>query len=74
MTALEWNRKYQIGEAVFYVNDDGQVEVSRTRSEAWNLGHGQPVVKINGYAGGIALERITSVMDCKAHDIGIKLW
>lgn len=29
-----------------------------TRSRAWNLGHGEPVVMVEGHAGGIALSHI----------------
>jgi len=31
---------------------------TRTRSRAWNLGHGEPVVSVEGYPGGISLEHI----------------
>lgn len=29
-----------------------------TRTPAWNLGHGTPVVSVEGYAGGIALTHV----------------
>ncbi|MCX5601581.1 hypothetical protein OOK29_25865 [Streptomyces phaeochromogenes] len=29
-----------------------------TRSAAWTLGHGEPVVLVDGYSGGIALTHI----------------
>lgn len=29
-----------------------------TRTPAWTLGHGQPVVSVEGYAGGIALDHV----------------
>ncbi|MEE1764370.1 hypothetical protein [Streptomyces sp. SP18BB07] len=32
-----------------------------TRSVAWNLGHGDPVVMVEGYAGGIALTHIDPI-------------
>lgn len=32
-----------------------------TRSVAWPLGHGAPVVKVDGYAGGISLEHIDPI-------------
>lgn len=32
--------------------------ITRTRSVAWELGHGEPVVKVDDYAGGISLEHI----------------
>lgn len=31
---------------------------TRTRSVAWELGHGEPVVAVDGYSGGISLEHI----------------
>lgn len=31
---------------------------THTRSVAWPLGHGEPVVKVDGYPGGIALTHI----------------
>jgi hypothetical protein len=31
---------------------------TRTRSVAWPLGHGEPVVMVDGYPGGIALTHI----------------
>ncbi|MEU6237384.1 hypothetical protein, partial [Kitasatospora sp. NPDC047058] len=37
--------------------DDHRLE-TRTRSAAWTLGHGEPVVAVEGYAGGISLEHI----------------
>lgn len=32
--------------------------VTTTRTPAWILGHGEPVVSVHGYAGGITLEHI----------------
>lgn len=32
--------------------------VTTTRTPAWILGHGEPVVSVHGYAGGISLEHI----------------
>lgn len=31
---------------------------THTRTPAWELGHGEPVVSVVGYAGGISLEHI----------------
>lgn len=31
---------------------------THTRTPAWELGHGEPVVSVDGYAGGISLEHI----------------
>lgn len=32
--------------------------VTTTRTPAWILGHGEPIVSVHGYAGGISLEHI----------------
>lgn len=34
-----------------------------TRSKAWNLGHGEPVVLVNELAGGISLEHVDTDPD-----------
>lgn len=54
-----WNAKYPPGTPVHLVNDDGQVEHTATRSEAWLLDSGAPVVKVDGRTGGYLLTRIT---------------
>jgi hypothetical protein len=60
-TADEWNMKFPVGTKVIYypVKDiqDGAFE-SKTRSEAWTLGHGEPVVKIEGKTGGVILSHL----------------
>lgn len=68
MTADEWNERYPIGTPVVAypgVLPDDPTAASlctrldtRTRSAAWTLGHGRPVVKVEGRAGGIALTHI----------------
>ena len=37
---------------------EGERVITRTRSEAWLLGHGEPVVKIEGRAGGVCLSHL----------------
>lgn len=37
--------------------------VTRTRTPAWELGHGDPVVSVDGYAGGILLEHVDPLPD-----------
>lgn len=63
MTAAEWNELYPIGTRVRYHSIIGQhvcgescIE-SRTRSAAWDLGL-EPVVKIEGKAGGVSLQAL----------------
>ncbi|HUV44286.1 MAG TPA: hypothetical protein VMW13_05590 [Dehalococcoidales bacterium] len=55
----DWNDKYPPGTLVHLVNDDQQVEHTRTRTPAWLLGDGTPVVSVEGRAGGYMLDRIT---------------
>lgn len=42
---------------------EGEGRLSKTRSRVWLLGHGAPVVKVDGYTGGIALTHIEVVND-----------
>jgi hypothetical protein len=62
-----WNAKHPVGTPVIaypWVRpehpafDPKTVLVTRTRSVAWPLGHGEPVVLVEGYSGGIVLEHI----------------
>ncbi|MEU5496111.1 hypothetical protein [Streptomyces griseofuscus] len=41
-----------------------------TRTPAWNLGHGDPVVSVEGYAGGISLTHVVPICgsQCPEHD------
>lgn len=58
LTADEWNEKHPEGTHVDLVLDDGSRMRTKTRSIAWNLGHGQPVVKVDGKSGGWLLSRV----------------
>ena len=64
-TAAEWNQLFVPGWPVFYrpLLNDAHVVPSRTRSFAWNLGHGAPIVKIAGVAGGVSLEHLSTRID-----------
>jgi hypothetical protein len=58
MTAEEWNTRFPKGTRVILtLSDDSKME-TRTRSQAWNLGHGVPVVLIDGKTGGWELSRL----------------
>jgi hypothetical protein len=46
------------GTAVEYTDDHGVVHSSRTRSKAWALGNGHPVVLLEGRTGGYCLSRV----------------
>ena len=62
----EWNELYPPGTKVHLTNDDGEVEETETRSIAWLLGSGHPVVSVNGRAGGYLLERIKPIVEAKS--------
>jgi len=47
------------GTEVNVLLDDGNIWRTRTRSDPWQLGHGQWVVALEGKAGGYALDRVT---------------
>lgn len=60
MTAEEWNSAYPVGTAVtaYPLTRDDEPLYTRTRSQAWTLGHGAPVVAVEGYVGGIHLTHV----------------
>lgn len=58
MTAELWNRIAPVGTPVEVRRDDGTFMHTLTASKAWALGNGQLVVKLDGLAGGYALERV----------------
>ena len=65
MTAQRWNSLYPPGTPVVaypcHRPEDWpgceRLETV-TRSVAWELGHGEPVVLVTGYAGGISLDHV----------------
>lgn len=68
MTADEFNKRYPIGTPVIYTPIIGGTETAatRTRSEAWSLGSGHTVVKVDGYIGGVAIEALSHpAAECK---------
>jgi hypothetical protein len=58
LTAAEWNGRHKPGIDVVVILDDGTQWKTKTRSEAWELGHGQPVVALEGKSGGYDLSRV----------------
>lgn len=61
MTADEWNRAYPVGTQVIYYPtafDHTTARATRTRSEAWTLGHGEAVVKVEGTTGCVSLRHL----------------
>jgi len=59
-----FNSRYPVGTAVHAYPGvrNGKPLVTVTRSTAWLLGDGTPVVKVLGYSGGIALTHIDVVV------------
>lgn len=60
MTAEEWNARHPIGTPVIFVPVAGEPDrlYTRTRSLAWNLGNGEPVVLVEYRTGGVALSHL----------------
>jgi hypothetical protein len=58
VTAEQWNAKYPVGTPIAFFPIKGRMEHTDTKtcSEAWELGGGQVVVKIEGRAGGVAIQ------------------
>lgn len=58
--ADRWNTRYPVGTPVDAYPGARWDEPlrTRTRTPAWRLGHGDSVVSVDGYAGGIALTHI----------------
>lgn len=63
MTADEWNGTHFVGTPVRYWPGvrEGEGILSKTRSPAWELGHGEAVVLIEGKSGGVALSHVEVV-------------
>ncbi|WP_328923197.1 hypothetical protein [Streptomyces griseoaurantiacus] len=72
LTAEQWNGRHPVGTPVVAYPDvrpeDAQATgfpctrlETRTRSAAWTLGHGAPVVAVEGHTGGIALTHVDPV-------------
>lgn len=62
-TANSWNATWPEGTSVIYYpvlppRDDIPPVTTKTRSLAWELGDGTPVVKIEGRSGGVALSHL----------------
>lgn len=58
MTVEEFNNQFHVGQKVNLELDDGSMMETVLRSEAWELGHGAGVAKVNGKTGGWLIERI----------------
>lgn len=63
MTVDEFNARYPVGSAMRYYpirGEAGNIE-TKTRSEAWALGHGEVVVKIEGRTGGCCISHMEAL-------------
>jgi hypothetical protein len=60
VTADEFNARFPVGTPVvaYPLARDDEPLRTRTRTPAWELGHGAAVVSVEGYAGGIALTHV----------------
>lgn len=60
MKAEDFNDKYPVGSRFKYYPIKGCVafETTRTRSKAWELGHGETVVNVNGRSGCVSIEHL----------------
>lgn len=60
MNADEFNSRFPVGTPVVAYPGarNGKGLITRTRTPAWELGHGEPVVSVDGHAGGIALTHV----------------
>jgi hypothetical protein len=54
-------RDWPVGIAVVVTLDDGSQFQTATRSEPWQLGHGEWVVLVDGIVGGYVLRRVRPV-------------
>ena len=60
LSAAGFNQLFEVGSSFKYYaikNSPGFTWVN-TRSEAWELGHGEPVVKISGCAGCVSISHL----------------
>lgn len=65
LTAAQFNELIPVGRRVrFYpVAGEERFEDTKTRTPAWELGNGQPVVSVEGRAGGVAIDHIELLED-----------
>jgi hypothetical protein len=63
--ARSWNESVPVGTSVRYwpIACEETSRATKTRSEAWALGNGQVVVKIEGVAGGVAIEHLQAIVE-----------
>ncbi|MCQ8831853.1 hypothetical protein [Streptomyces malaysiensis] len=80
MNAEQFNSRYPVGTPVMAYPgarpekfpNEKRLQ-TRTRSVAWALGHGEPVVMVDGYAGGIALTHVDVIEKPDATEVERRL-
>lgn len=69
LTAAEFNARYPVGTPVLrypiITPRAGTPIVTRTRSEAWTLGHGAVVVSVKGLTGGQSLDALVVITEAE---------
>jgi len=64
MDINEWNKKYPAGTEIYYYpiigKKDSRIE-SKTRSQAWTIEGGEPVIMLDGMAGFRSLHHVEPV-------------
>jgi len=62
MNIETWNESYPPGTSVEVWLDDNTIFKTKTRSVAWAIGDGTPVVSLEGKTGGYLLSRVQPVL------------
>ncbi len=62
----EWNMRYPIGspfryEEIVGIPTEHDIAMTRTRSEAWTLGHGEVVVLVHGKSSCVSVDHLTVI-------------
>jgi hypothetical protein len=73
MKASEWNELHKPGIGVLVKLDDGRLWHTKTRSEAWKLGDGQPMVMLDGKSGGYDLSRVKPMTSRIQHSTRLRV-
>lgn len=70
ISAAEFNARHPVGTEVRYYPIRGEADhrVTKTRSEAWELGHGAAVVLVDGLTGGVLVQALQVVASGNAGD------
>jgi hypothetical protein len=63
--AVAYQERVKAGRAYATSDPCTRLETA-TRTPAWTLGHGTPVVSVDGYPGGIALDHIDVIGEVRA--------